>query len=139
MVRQEVTARLVTDDVTTETNPLKAKEAIDLAAKRGVEVVRQHRSGIDRLRKIAEKLASQLDADSDDIEEIEAAIEEETAGDTSAASKAGAIKRVKADSVEIEYSGQASSGALDAAYGSTVYGRRFLALMRRNAPRALVV
>lgn len=65
--------------------------------------------------------------------------EETTAGGTSAASKAGAIKRVKADSVEIEYSGQASAGALDAAYGSTVYGRRFLALLRRNAPRALVV
>lgn len=84
-VRQEVTARLVTDEVTAASrgNPIKAKEAIELAATRGVELVRQHRGGLDRLRKIAEKLAAQLDADSDDIKEIEAAIDEETADDRS--------------------------------------------------------
>ena len=47
-VRKEVTARLVTDQVTAEArgNPLRAKEAIELAATRGVEVVRQYRAGI---------------------------------------------------------------------------------------------
>lgn len=66
--------------------------------------------------------------------------EESSAGGVSAASKAGAIKRVKADTVEIEYEGQKSSGgALDAAYGSTIYGKRYLALLRRNSPRVLVV
>lgn len=82
-VRQEVSARLVSEQVSAETkaDPIKAKEAIELAATRGVELVRQHRGGLDKLRKIAEKLATQLEADSDDIKEIEEAIEEETSGD----------------------------------------------------------
>lgn len=95
-VRQEVTARLVTDEVTAETkaDPRKTKEAIEIAAKRGVEVVRQHRSAIDRLRKIADKLANQLDADTDDIKEIEEAIEEETAGDKNGDRRARMMKAV---------------------------------------------
>lgn len=95
-VRKEVSARLVSEQVSAETRaaPLKAREAIEIAAQRGVEVVRQHRSGIDRLRKIAEKLATQLDADSDDIEEIEKAIEEETAGDKNGERRARMLKAV---------------------------------------------
>jgi hypothetical protein len=62
--------------------------------------------------------------------------EETSAGGTSAASKAGPIKRVKADTVEIEYM---SGNVSDASLGLTIYGRRFLALRHRNAPRALVV
>jgi hypothetical protein len=62
--------------------------------------------------------------------------EETSAGGTSAASKAGPIKRVKADTVEIEYMG---GNVSDASLGLTIYGRRFLALRHRNAPRALVV
>lgn len=66
--------------------------------------------------------------------------EENSGGGVSAASKSGAIKRVKADTVEIEYSDRkASAGALDAAYGSTIYGQRYLKLLRRNTLRVLVV
>lgn len=62
--------------------------------------------------------------------------EEQSAGGPTAASKAGPIKRVKADTVEIEYMGGAPS---DAALSGTVYGRRFLALRKRNVPGVLVV
>lgn len=62
--------------------------------------------------------------------------EENSAGGVSAASKAGPIKRVKADTVEIEYMAGAVS---DAALGATIYGRRFLALRARNVPAVLVV
>lgn len=95
-VRQEVSARLVSEQVSAETraDPLKAKEAIEIAATRGVELVRQHRGGLDRLRKIAEKLATQLDADTDDIEEIEEAIEEETAGDKGGERRARMLRAV---------------------------------------------
>lgn len=62
--------------------------------------------------------------------------EENSAGGPSAASKAGPIKRVKADTVEIEYMGGVMS---DAALGATIYGRRFLELRRRNVPAVLVV
>jgi hypothetical protein len=62
--------------------------------------------------------------------------EENSGGGVSAASKAGPIKRVKADSVEIEYAGAAIS---DASLGGSIYGRRFLALRHRNAGRAIVV
>lgn len=62
--------------------------------------------------------------------------EENSGGGVKAASKAGPIKRVKADTVEIEYAASASS---DASLGSTVYGRRFLALRARNSPGVLVV
>lgn len=62
--------------------------------------------------------------------------EEQSAGGATAASKAGPIKRVKADTVEIEYMGGSMS---DAALEGTVYGRRFLMLRRRNVPAVLVV
>lgn len=62
--------------------------------------------------------------------------EEQSSGGPNAASKAGAIKRVKADTVEIEYAGSFLS---DANLSSTVYGRRFLALRQRNVPAVLVV
>jgi len=65
--------------------------------------------------------------------------EEQSGGGITAASKQGAIRRVKADTVEIEYAGRMSWGQLDAIYGSTVYGRRFVALMRRNSPGVAVV
>lgn len=61
--------------------------------------------------------------------------EEGAAGGQSSVAAAGPIKRVKADTVEIEYAGLFG---LDHALGSTVYGRRFLALRDRNVPRVLV-
>ena len=57
-VRDEVTARLVADAVAA-TN---AHETIDHAAARGVEVVRQHRQDIGRLRRIAARLGERLEA-----------------------------------------------------------------------------
>lgn len=65
--------------------------------------------------------------------------EEQSAGGSTAASKAGPIRRVKADTVEIEYAGSFLSTLTDAELVSTVYGRRFLALRRRNSPGVLVV
>lgn len=65
--------------------------------------------------------------------------EEQSAGGATAASKAGPIRRVKADTVEIEYAGSFLSTLTDAELVSTVYGRRFLALRRRNSPGVLVV
>lgn len=62
--------------------------------------------------------------------------EEQSSGGIKAASKAGPIKRVKADTVEIEYAG---SFLVDANLSSTIYGRRFLALRQRNSPGVLVV
>lgn len=99
-VRKEVSARLVSEQVSAETraDPATAKEAIEIAAARGVEVVRQHRSGLDRLRKIAEKLAKQLDADSSDIAEIEEAINDETAGDKNGQRRARMLAAVSLSS-----------------------------------------
>lgn len=62
--------------------------------------------------------------------------EENSAGGVSAASKAGPIKRVKADSVEIEY---AATPLSDVNLDTTLYGRRFLALRKRNIIPVLVV
>jgi hypothetical protein len=62
--------------------------------------------------------------------------EEQSIGGVKAASKAGPIKRVKADTVEIEYAG---SFLVDASLSGTLYGRRFLELRRRNSPGVLVV
>lgn len=62
--------------------------------------------------------------------------EENSAGGISAASKAGPIERVKADSVEIQYAAGAKN---DGVFDTTVYGRRFKELRKRNAPRAIVV
>lgn len=62
--------------------------------------------------------------------------EENAAGGIGAASKSGAIKRVKADTVEIEYAG---SSLADEVLSGTLYGRRFLALRRRNIAGVAVV
>jgi len=60
--------------------------------------------------------------------------EEGLSGGQSSINAAGPIKRFKADSVEIEYAGLTG---LDATLGTTVYGRRFLELRRRNSPGVL--
>lgn len=90
-VRQEVSSRLVSDEVS-EAN---AHEAIDVAARRGVEVVRSHRRDIGRGRDVLARLIEELDmvtAHRAEIEdEIEAFVEIE-AGDSDAA-KARAEKR----------------------------------------------
>jgi hypothetical protein len=89
-VRLEVAARLVAEGL----QPQREAATVEQAATRGVQLVLGHRSGLARLRTIAEKLAGQLEADSDDIKEIEAAIEEETAGDKSGERRARMLKAV---------------------------------------------
>lgn len=89
-VRQEVAARLVAEGL----QPQREAATVEQAATRGVQLVLGHRSGLARLRTIAEKLAGQLDADSDDIKEIEAAIGDETAGDKSGERRARMLKAV---------------------------------------------
>lgn len=56
-VRQQVSARLVSEEVS-EAN---AQEAIDVAAARGVEVVRSHRRDIATARGVASRLVEELD------------------------------------------------------------------------------
>lgn len=70
------------------------REDLAVAVETRVSLVLTHQSSIARLRAIAEKLANQLSADSDDIKEIEEAIEEETAGDKSGERRARMLKAV---------------------------------------------
>lgn len=76
-VRQEVSNRLVS----TEVSSANAQEAVDTAAARGVELVRQHRKSLSRAQSIIEKLLFELERGTDNIEEIEDAIEQETQDD----------------------------------------------------------
>lgn len=76
-VRQEVSSRLVSEEVSASN----AREAVDTAAARGVELVRQHRKSLGRAQVIVEKLLSELDRGTDNADDIEEAIEEHTAGD----------------------------------------------------------
>jgi len=90
-VRQEVSARLVSGEV----SAANAHEAVDVAAQRGVEVVRSHRRDIGRGRDVLARLIEELDmvtAHRAEIEdEIEAFITVES-GESDAA-KARAEKR----------------------------------------------
>ena len=70
-VRQEVSARLVSDEVS-EAN---AHEAVDVAARRGVEVVRSHRRDIGRGRDVLARLVEELDMVTAHRAEIEGEIE----------------------------------------------------------------
>lgn len=56
-------------------------EVIDTAAARGVELVRQHRRSLGRAQSIIEKLLAELERGTDNLDEIEAAIEAETGDD----------------------------------------------------------
>lgn len=76
-VRREVSARLVSEEVS-EAN---AKEAVETAATRGVELVRQHRRSLGRAQTIIEKLLFELERGTDKIDEIEEDIEAETVKD----------------------------------------------------------
>lgn len=76
-VRQEVSSRLVSDEVS-EAN---AQEAVETAAARGVELVRQHRGLLSRSNRIVQKLLDELESGTDNADEIEEEIEAETIGD----------------------------------------------------------
>lgn len=80
-VQREVSARLVSAEVSPEVSAANAKEAVDLAAERGVVLVLQHRKALSRSRAIAEKLFNELEGLIDNSDEVEAAIVAETAQD----------------------------------------------------------
>lgn len=83
-VREAVTARLVTDEVTGTESVTDAQEAVDLAASRGVAVVREHRGLLSRGKKLIAALFGELEEATEYREEIEVAIEDETASDKTA-------------------------------------------------------
>lgn len=89
-VRQEVNTRLVTSEV----NTASAKEAVEQAAQRGVEVVRQHRGSLGRAHAIAERLMIELEHGTENAAEIEEAIEAETIDDKSPKRRNAMLKAV---------------------------------------------
>lgn len=89
-VRQEVSARLVSPEVSASN----ARQAIETAAARGVELVRQHQSSLGRANRIAETLMAELERGCDRIEEIEAAIDDETSEDANSNRRNAMLKAV---------------------------------------------
>lgn len=82
-VRREVSNRLVSSEVSAPVSSCNVQEAIDVAAERGVSVVRQHRATLRRLNGVIDRFLGELEAVTENAREIEDAIEEETAGDRS--------------------------------------------------------
>lgn len=64
-----------------------------------------------------------------------------SAGGGVGGSTSGAVKRMKVGDVEVEYAGlgSGSGSGTTSEYASTVYGRRFLQLMRLNFPGVVAV
>jgi len=89
-VRQEVSNRLVSTSVSSGN----AREAVDTAAARGVELVRQHQSSLGRANRIAETLMAELQRGCDRLDEIEEAIEEETGDDQNSNRRNAMLKAV---------------------------------------------
>ncbi|MGE7415458.1 hypothetical protein [Methylobacterium tarhaniae] len=89
-VREAVSSRLVSIEVSNAS----AKEAVETAAARGVEVIRQHRSSLGRAHRIAEMLMAELERGTENADEIEAAIEAETASDRTANRRNAMLKAV---------------------------------------------
>lgn len=77
-VRQVVSDRLVSDEV----SAANARETVDAAAARVVDVVRSHRKDIATGRVMAQALFEELAEATERRDEIEEAIEEDTAGDS---------------------------------------------------------
>lgn len=77
-VREEVSTRLVSSEVSNEKQAETEAEAINLAAARGVQVVREHREAIKRGQTLVSDLMDELREATSSREEIEAAIETET-------------------------------------------------------------
>lgn len=89
-VRQVVSARLVSAQVSASN----AREAIETAAARGVELVRQHQSSLGRANRIAETLMAELQRGCDRLDEIEDAIAEETGDDANSNRRNAMLKAV---------------------------------------------
>lgn len=89
-VRKEVSARLVSDEVSA-TN---AREAVELAATRGVTLVRQHQKSLGRAHGIAEKLMAELERGTDNVDEIEDEIATATEDDQNSNRRNAMLKAV---------------------------------------------
>lgn len=76
-VRQEVSARLVSDEV----SAANAKQAVELAAERGVQVVREHRHAARRGRDLTIRLLAELEATTTYVGELDGMIADADAGD----------------------------------------------------------
>jgi transposase-like protein len=89
-IKEAVTAKLVTDGVTGNS----AAETVELAAARGVQVIREHRTLIGKCLALVQRLVGQLDEASEQREEIEVAIHEATSGASAAARRAAMMRAV---------------------------------------------
>lgn len=89
-VRQRVSAQLVSSEVSNAN----AQQAVETAAARGVELVRQHRRTLSRANTIVEKLLAELERGTDNLDVIEEEIEEVTKGDTNSKRRNAMLKAV---------------------------------------------
>lgn len=89
-VREEVTARLVTAEVTAATS----RETVDQAATRVVEIVRSHRKDISTGRGVVRALFDELIEGTENRDAIEEEIERETEEDQSTRRKAMMMRAV---------------------------------------------
>lgn len=89
-VREEVSNRLVSSEVATGN----AKEAVEAAALRGVEVVRQHRTVIGRGRDLTLRLLDELDTATARLGELEEMIEAECLGDANSQRRNAMLRAV---------------------------------------------
>lgn len=90
-VRKLVSARLVSDGVSSET----ASETVERAAERHIQIVRQHRTDIRDQRELVSDLVLELREATSRREEIVEAIEEETAEDKRAARRERMLRAVE--------------------------------------------
>ena len=93
-VRKAVAAKLVSDPVSEEVSAARESEAIETAAARGVEIVRQHRKDIADAREMFRRLLVELSEASERREEIEDEIVEETKGDRNTQRRAMMLRAV---------------------------------------------
>lgn len=89
-VRKEVSARLVSEGVSAEG----VRETIQVAAERGVALVREHRSDIGQNRAAVTKLLAELHTVIENVEEIEEDIIEDTPGPLNAKRRARMLAAV---------------------------------------------
>lgn len=90
-VREKVNAKLVNDGV----NGKSARETVEIAAERGVQIIREHRVSIGRGQRFVATLFGELEEATENRDEIEAAIEVETADDRSGKRRAMMLRAVE--------------------------------------------
>lgn len=89
-VRKEVSTRLVSTEVSPETEA----QAVDIAAARGVQIVREHQSSIGRGQKMVSVLFGELEEASANREAVDAEIEAATSGDKGGKRRAMMLRAV---------------------------------------------